>query len=121
MFGWFVSLTNICKAIYAKAQAGGLIKEKIVETVPEKVPMTKMSTFIISGGIYFSTDAWKVVRQVLEVKRGQGEWSCQVCDMDIQDDVKTSVACLSWFHFVCVGLKCSPKRKEWFCRVCFAK
>ena len=38
MLGWFVSLANIRKAIYAKAQAGGLIKEKIVETVPEKVP-----------------------------------------------------------------------------------
>ena len=31
------------------------------------------------------------------------------------------VALTGEFHLGCVGLKCAPKRKEWFCRFCYGQ
>ena len=62
---------------------------------------------------YFTTDAWQVVSQVLDIKR--------VCNKEFQDG--TAIACdccLDWFHLGCVGLKSAPKQ-EWFCRFCCGK
>ena len=118
MLEWFVSSANV-----GKAHAGDLIDEEMVETIPEKIPncITDENVNIFHIRKYFTVDAWKVVCQVLDVKRGQTVWSCQVCDMDVEDESVACDCCLNWFHFVCAGLRSAPKRKEWFCRSCYAK
>ena len=71
---------------------------------------------------YFTIEAWKVVAQVLEVKRSIDTWTCGVCQKEFDDDTAIGCdSCLYWFHIGCVGLKNAPKRKEWFCRFCCSK
>lgn len=55
----------------AKALGGQLIEEEMVETIPEKVPNCCIDENVNVYHIkkYFTIDVWKIVTQVLEVKR----------------------------------------------------
>lgn len=119
MLEWFVSSADIRKAL-----AGELLGEEVVETRPEKIPdcCTDENVNVYHIKKYFTADAWQVVNQVVEVKRSQDTWCCRVCQKEFQDGTSICCdSCLDWFHLGCVGLKSSPKRREWFCRFCCGK
>ena len=117
MLEWFVSPSHMAKAL-----GGQLIEEEMVETIPEKVPNCCIDENVNVYHIkkYFTIDAWKIVTQVLEVKRSQDLlWSCRVCSKEFEGDTAIACdSCLDWFHLHCVSLKSAPKRKQWFCRFC---
>lgn len=103
MLECFVSSPNIEKAL-----SGELLKE-VVEARPEKVPNCCIDENVNMYHIkkYFTTDAWQVVSQVLDIKRSQDVWCCRVCNKDFQDDTVIACdCCLDWFHLGCVGLQC---------------
>ena len=118
MLKWFVSSTDAERVL----RNNTLLEEDSVETRPEKVPSCcideNVNVFHIKK--YFTTDAWKVVFQILDIKRNQDEWFCVVCDKGLEDTVAIACdCCLQWFHLICVGLRNAPKRKKWFCRFCY--
>ena len=112
MLEWFVSSANIQKAL-----AGELLEEEAVETRPEKVSNCCADENVNMYRIkkYFTTDAWQVVSQVLDINRCQDTWCCSVCNKEFQDG--TAIACdccLDWFHLGCVGLKSAPNARSGF-------
>ena len=120
MLDWFVSAAEREKYIAAKQ----LIEENLVETRPEKVPYCCIDENVNIYHIkkYFTSDAWKLILQVLEVKRSQDDWSCKVCMKELHDTICIGCdSCLDWYHLACIGLRNAPKRKEWFCRFCYGK
>lgn len=119
MLEWFVSPEDADEAI----AGGSLLEEECVETRPEKVPNCCIDENVNLHHVkkYFTRDAWLIVLQILETKRHSCEWSCKVCDKDLEDT--TSIACdccLEWYHLSCVNLRNAPKRKEWICRLCYS-
>jgi len=59
----------------------------MVETIPEKVPNCCIDENVNLYHIknYFTIDVWKIVTQVLEVKRSQYlPWSCRVCSKEFE-------------------------------------
>ena len=116
MLEWFVSSADICKAL-----AGELLREEAVETRPPNC-CTNENVNVYHIKKYFTSDAWQVVVQVLDIKRSQDTWCCRVCNKEFQDGTAICCdCCLDWFHLGCVGLKSSPKRKEWLCKLCCGK
>ena len=120
MLDWFVSAIDADKAV----NHGELIDEEAVETRPEKIPNCCIDENVNVYHVkkYFTVDAWKIVLQVLDWKKTHSNWSCKVCDQDL--DGKIAIACdscLDWYHLHCIGLRNAPKRKEWFCRSCHAQ
>jgi hypothetical protein len=70
---------------------------------------------------YFTHDAWIIVEKVVQRKRELDVWLCVSC----QDTLEGKQAiicelCLQWYHFSCVGVATEPKKKNWFCRHCYA-
>ena len=65
MLEWFVSPSHMAKAL-----GGQPIEEEMVETIPEKAPNCCIDENVNVYHIkkYFTTDAWKIVTQLLEVK-----------------------------------------------------
>ena len=58
-----------------------------MESRPEKVPnmqLLGLKCHIIKK--YFTSDTWKLIFQVVEVKRSQDDWSCKVCMKDLHDN-----------------------------------
>ena len=122
MLDWFVCAREREKCI----QNRELLGEELVETRPEKVPNCCLDENVnIYHNIkkFFTSDAWQLILQVLEVKRSQDDWSCKVCMKDLHDNTVTIVCdcCLDWYHLACVGLRNAPKRREWFCRFYYDK
>jgi len=75
----------------AKALGGQLIEEEIVETIPETVPNCfideNVNVYHISN--YFTIDAWKIVTQVLDVKRSQDLLCiCILCSKAFEGDTE---------------------------------
>ena len=120
MLDWFVSATDAAKAI----DSGELIDEDAVETRPEKVPNCCSDENVNVHHVkkYFTNDAWKIVLQVLDLKKEQSDWFCKVCNKELEDTIAIACdSCLDWYHLHCIGLRNVPKRKEWFCRFCHAQ
>ena len=120
MLEWFVTSTDMERALSGKH----LLEEESVETRPERVPNCCINKNVNVHHInkYFTTYAWKMVCQILDLKTSQGEsiYSCKVCSKELFESLAIACdCCLEWYHTGCVGLKNRPKRKEWFCTFCF--
>ena len=98
-----------------------LILEDQIETRPEKVPDGIIDENVDIHLIrrFLTNDAWLVLKQLTEMKRSTGVYLCRVCFKDLHE--MPSIICdhcLNWQHLHCVGLKCAPKTKHWYCRPC---
>ena len=74
----------------------------MVEAVPEKLAnfvIDEKSTFIRLSSINSSTRCLEGSLSSAENEKRSRKWSCRVCDMDIQDNVNTSIACDNWYAF----------------------
>lgn len=117
MLDWFVSSRDANRAM----NNGDLLEEESVEARPERVPNSCIDEYVNIFHIkkYFTNDAWKIVQQVLEMKKIQSDWFCKVCNKELEDTLAIACdSCLDWYHLGCAGLRKSPKQKEWFCRFC---
>ena len=119
MLSWFVD-KQVKESVLSRKR---VVEESDVEIRPERIPSSCLDENICIQSIqkYFSVDAWAAVEQVLEVVKRNPVWFCGNCARRIDDDTESSIiceSCLSWFHFDCVGLKKSPKSRQWFCRQC---
>jgi len=119
MLEWFVSPEDANGAV----TGGDLLEEECVETRSEKVPNCCIDENVNLHHIkkYFTRDAWLIILQVLETKRQSCEWSCKVCDKELEETASIACdCCLEWYHLSCVNLRNAPKRKEWICRLCYS-
>ena len=103
-------------------QNSTLIEEHDMQTQPECIPMKCLDENVCVSMVkkYFTIDAWMVVQNVTKVMQARRKWDCVACSRLLS--MSESVACksLDWFHLNCVGLKKTPKRKNWFCRNCYS-
>lgn len=117
ILNWFVDPPVTTAAI----NSDKLIEEDDVECMPEKIPCSVLdeNVDIYLVRRYFTSDAWKIVEDVMKNKAEINAWQCTTCQHDLHS--KESIicdCCLQWYHFSCVGLTKMPKRKNWFCRSC---
>ena len=118
---WFVD-----EEVVNAALSGIIIEEEQVEVKPEKVPASCLDENVCleSCRKYFTQDAWNNLQAVVKVIRKRPVWYCGRCTHRIKDETQSSViceSCLTWFHFLCLGLKQPPKAKMWFCRSCYGE
>ena len=109
-------------AVIEKAiQSDCLIEEEEVECRPERVQNSILDDNVEVCLVrkHFTTDAWKVVEGVLELKKANPTWTCQICHKDVECNSVCCESCLCWYHYKCVGLAAKPKMKNWFCRQCY--
>lgn len=67
---------------------------------------------------YFDNDGWTALQQVVEIKRMNPTWICTSCNEDSSNNSICCNRCLDWFHFKCVNVKPTLKKKIWFCSIC---
>ena len=121
MLKWFVEDQIAERAIRQQA----LIEEDQVEMMPEKLSDAVLDENVDVHLIrkYFSTDAWLLVKDVLDRKKRNGIYICGSCHHDISETDSPSLICehcLQWYHMKCAGLSKPPKCKYWYCRMCHA-
>ena len=101
-----------------------LIEEESVECRPEKVSDAVADENVDVSLVrqFFTEDAWKIVRDVVDTKVKNMSWKCHCCFNDLHAERSIICdGCLLWFHFQCVSLTTQPKAKTWFCRKCHTK
>ena len=87
------------------------------QTVSSKITDKNVDINLVKK--YFSTDAWKIVEQVFNLKLKDPKLICGSCCHDLKD--KKSIGCdgcLEWYHLQCMGIKTIPKTKYWMCLIC---
>ena len=93
---WFVSQSNVSDA---------------AACIDENLNIHRIKKFL-------TEDEWKLILEVIKVKRDCYKWSCAICCYELEDCTTIACdSCLEWHHLSCVGLSAPPKRKEWFCRL----
>lgn len=70
---------------------------------------------------YLANEAWKKFEQLVETKRKNNVWTCNLCNEACKDETIFCDSCNCWFHKLCVGIKRKPKTKFWFCSECQTK
>ena len=108
ILSWFVGEDAACKAI-----TGSKITEDLVEAIPENVNNACINESVCIPSIKRFFTAWQMVLAILKIKQK----GCNYYADDTEDSVHCN-SCLAWIHFLCTGLKKSPKKKHWFCRTC---
>lgn len=132
MLGWFVSQELVKSASQNRIE----VDESEVEVRPDKV-----TSAVLDGDVnfdllrsYFTPDAWLLLSDVVESKRRNPTWACEICTVDLNETLDENIdpnlsthlkkecircdLCLSWFHFKCVALKKTPKANFWYCSKC---
>ena len=118
MLQWFVDKKV---SIDVLKDCGKLIEEEEVEVCPEKLPDAAIDENVDVHLVrkYFTSDAWLLVKDVLQRKQENPVFICKSCFHDLHQEASIVCDhCLSWSHIRCVGLKGQPKTKNWFCRKC---
>ena len=118
MMKWCVSQSNVSDALNDI-----LLDEDNIETRPEKITAACIDENVNIHRIkkFFNEDGWKLILEVIKVKRDCCKWSCPICCHELEDCTTIACdSCLEWHHLSCVGLSAPPKRKEWFGRLCDA-
>lgn len=118
MLQWFLD-KKVAAAVVENPDK--LIEEEHVEVRPERLPDGVLDENVDIHLIrrYFSSDAWLLVVDAVKQKQKNPAYICKCCSRDLE--AEPSIACdhcLSWSHIKCVGLKCGPKKKHWYCRRC---
>ena len=118
MLAWFIGDATALDVLKGK-----LVTEDMVEVIPENVNNACISESVCLASIkrYFTSDAWKVVLDVVQQKKVKCVYYCPVCKQEIDDSKHHSIncnLCLSWLHLRCSGLKKAPKKRLWFCQSC---
>jgi hypothetical protein len=118
MLCWFVD-GSVCE----NALQGELIPEEEVEVRPNNVSVACLDKAVCVDSLqrYFTSDAWKLVRNVIDQKRKQNVFACPICSKNANESAIICECCLQWFHKQCCGLNKKPKVKDWFCSQCLAK
>lgn len=117
MLKWFVDEEVAEDAL----KQGRLINEEEVEVDPNNISSSCLEKFINLNVIqqFFTSDGWLSVENVLKIKSSRLTWKCGSCTHDCSSgDTILCEACLSWFHYTCVGLLQTPRKKYWFCHSC---
>ena len=79
-----------------------LIEEEDVECRPEKVSDAvvdeNVDVYLIRK--YFTDDAWMIVSQVVEQKKCEMVWKCNICFNDLHSNSPSILCdgCLLWYH-----------------------
>ena len=63
---------------------------------------------------YFNSEAWSVVRAVVNAVKHDPLFYCRSCTHAINDDSEQSIACdlcLQWSHFACTSIRATPKAR----------
>ena len=100
---------------------GHLIEEEELECRPEQITNAVLDPLVDVYLVrnYFTIDAWKLVENIVVVKKNLAVWVCKICHRDTSTGESIVYeACLEWHHFNCVGLTTAPKRNSWCCRLC---
>ena len=117
MLKWFVSDLDASKTL----SNGVLLDEALVQKMHENIPNACIDENVNLFRIrkYFTDDGWAELCQVVEKKKCDPKYHCQVCERELLECTAICCdCCLEWLHLSCAGLKSAPKRKEWFCRLC---
>ena len=117
MLKWFVSVRDANMAM----NDGALLDEASVQVRHEKIPNACIDENVNLFRIrkHFTDDGWAQLCQVVEKKKYDPSYYCQVCERELLECTAICCdCCLEWLHLSCAGLKSTPKRKEWFCHLC---
>ena len=70
---------------------------------------------------FFTKAAWGKVSDMIAELEKNPQWKCGACHKDLSTAASIICeSCLVWYHLKCSGLTVSPKKVEWFCRLCYA-
>ena len=112
---WFLG-----EAAVENAVKGHLTEEELecrLEQITNAVLDPLVDVYLVRN--YFTIDAWKLVENIVAVKKNFAVWVCKICHRDTSTGESiVCEACLEWHHFNCVGLTTAPKRNSWCCRLC---
>ena len=116
ILGWFLDQKSVKPVLN-----GQLVEEDMVECRPEKISNAILDETVDVHIVrrYFSHDAWLIVEEVVDRKKKQDSWTCNLCHHTLEGLNIICDSCLEWFHFRCVGITTQPKCKNWFCRKCY--
>ena len=115
MLAWFVEKRVIDKCI----SENHIIEEEEVEVNPNNVSLACKDVDLDLIKQFFSDDAWKVLMQTVDIRRRQ-EWTCNVCQEELETRSCGCDRCLLWYHFHCASLSSKPRTKFWYCQPCYA-
>lgn len=116
ILNWFVEedVANIA------VSGNGYISETAIENNPNNIHCAVLDSHLAIDDIkrYFDSDGWAALQQVVEIKRINPTWICKSCNEDSSNNSICCNRCLEWFHFKCVNVKTTLKKKIWFCSIC---
>lgn len=117
MLKWFVD-GKVAEA----ALDGQLVAENEVETRPDRVSSSCLDDIVVELEAirhFFTSNAWTLVQEVVEMKSRQQIWPCPSCYKNAKEGSICCDGCLQWWHNACAGVKKRNTRvKEWFCAHC---
>ena len=92
--------------------------EDLVETIPKNVNNACIDEYVCIRTIkrFFPEDVhvWQMVPALLTIKQEGCTFAQYVSWKSMIALMTAYVHCNLWIHFHCVGLKKSPKKKQWF-------
>ena len=106
--GWFVEKRVIDKCM----SENHIIQEEEVEVTPNNISLACKEIEIDLIKKFFSEDAWKVVIQAVDIRKNQ-EWTCNVCQEELETRSCGCDRCLLWYHFHCASISSKPRTKFW--------
>lgn len=115
---WFTSEEMARNSV----ENGTLIDEDAIEVIPAHISNSCLDNSVNIEIVkqFFTDDGWKLVQQIVKVKKETVVWKCSSCNLDCGNSSTILCnGCLNWIHYTCAGLLRSPKTKFWFCRKCF--
>lgn len=117
IIGWFTS----AKIAENSIKSGKVIDEDAIEVIPDKILDSCLddSVDLSVAKPFFTEDGWKLLEQIVKVKKETVVWKCNSCQLECADSPTVLCnSCLFWHHYSCVGLIQKPRTKFWFCREC---
>ena len=112
MLTWFVDIADCAVqggTIICTSQAKRLVGSSAVND-------ENVCIYIIRK--YFSSEAWSVVRAVVNAAKHDPLFYCGSCMQALNDDEQSIAcdSCLQWRHFCCI--QATPKARCWYCAEC---
>lgn len=102
-----------------------LYEKKIIED--KEIPnASKISATILENEImieeveiYFSAKAFKMLKSIINQKRKDCKYFCNICQLRVSENCVRCDSCLCWYHKSCSTLPQLPKTNQlWFCFSC---
>ena len=95
MLSWFIDST-VCE----RAFQGELISEEEIEVRPNNISVACLDKTVCIDSLqrYFTSEAWALIKDVMEQKRKQNVFPYPLCNKNAKESAIICEWCLRWYH-----------------------